>query len=550
MIITYSSTREDMLMSVSQDELMTIQEASQWASSYLNREVTASNISYLIQYGRIRKIDDNGNTRVLKGDLIKYYDSYLGKREINWKKQLGYDLNWELSFDNLKESDTTKHVHRLHPYKGKFIPQLVEYFLDDHIDDYKKEVYFRKGDIVLDPFCGSGTTLVQANELGIHAIGVDVSEFNAFISNAKIGKYDLQRIKRESDRILKMLSQRATALKILEFEEELSTRLSEFNSEYFPSPEFKRKVRNKEIDAKKYGREKEEVFLSVYEDLIHKYDIELKQDKAQTFLDKWYIKNIREEIDLAFSLINEIEDLGTRRILGLILSRTMRSCRATTHSDLATLKEPVLTPYYCHKHGKICKPLFTLTNWFCRYSEDAVNRLEEFHNIRTNSYQICLTGDSRSIDIFAEIEKENKEFYELLVKNKINGIFTSPPYVGLIDYHEQHAYAYELFGFNRRDDLEIGPLYKGQGLEARKEYVREISKVLINCKKYLVDDFDIFLVANDRYNLYPEIAKRSGLKIVNQFKRPVLNRTERDKRAYSEIIFHMKRGSTYGDFKG
>lgn len=339
---------------------------------------------------------------------------------------MGDDLNWELSFDNLKESDTTKHVHRLHPYKGKFIPQLVEYFLDDHIDDYKKEVYFRKGDIVLDPFCGSGTTLVQANELGIHAIGVDVSEFNAFISNAKIGKYDLQRIKRESDRILKMLSQRATALKILEFEEELSTRLSEFNSEYFPSPEFKRKVRNKEIDAKKYGREKEEVFLSVYEDLIHKYDIELKQDKAQTFLDKWYIKNIREEIDLAFSLINEIEDLGTRRILGLILSRTMRSCRATTHSDLATLKEPVLTPYYCHKHGKICKPLFTLTNWFCRYSEDAVNRLEEFHNIRTNSHQICLTGDSRSIDIFAEIEKENKEFYELLVRNKINGILPVP----------------------------------------------------------------------------------------------------------------------------
>lgn len=90
--------------------------------------------------------------------------------------------------------------------------------------------------------------------------------------------------------------------------------------------------------------------------------------------------------------------------------------------------------------------------------------------------------------------------------------------------------------------MEIGPLYKGRGLEARKEYIGEISKVLINCKKYLVDDFDIFLVANDRYNLYPEIAKRSGLKIVNQFKRPVLNRTERDKRAYSEIIFHMKRG--------
>jgi len=40
----------------------------------------------------------------------------------------------------------------LHPYKGKFIPQLVEYFLDSHTDEFKKEVYFHKGDIVLDPF--------------------------------------------------------------------------------------------------------------------------------------------------------------------------------------------------------------------------------------------------------------------------------------------------------------------------------------------------------------------------------------------------------------
>ena len=53
-------------------------------------------------------------------------------------------------------------------------------------------------------------------------------------------------------------------------------------------------------------------------------------------------------------------------------------------------------------------------------------------------------------------------------------------------------------------------------------------------------DFDIFLVANDKYNLYPDIAEKAGMKIVNKYKRPVLNRTERDKGAYSEIIFHLK----------
>jgi len=68
-------------------------------------------------------------------------------------------LNWSLSFHHLREKDTTKHVHRLHPYKGKFIPQLVEYFIDNKTDNFKKERYFNKGDIILDSF--SGTTLVR-----------------------------------------------------------------------------------------------------------------------------------------------------------------------------------------------------------------------------------------------------------------------------------------------------------------------------------------------------------------------------------------------------
>ena len=112
--------------------------------------------------------------------------------------------------------------------------------------------------------------------------------------------------------------------------------------------------------------------------------------------------------------------------------------------------------------------------------------------------------------------------------------------MGLIDYHEQHAYSYDLFEFTRRDDYEIGPLTNGQGREARISYSESISQVLINSKKYLQDDYDVFLVANDKYNLYPKIAKSAGMKIVNQFKRPVLNRVEKDRNAYSEIIFHLK----------
>lgn len=522
-------------------QYLNIKDAAIWATNYLNKNVTAANISYLIQYGKVKKYGAGGEARILKNDLARYYNSFKGRREIEWKGKLGGDLNWALSFDNLKEAETTKHVHRLHPYKGKFIPQLVEYFLDAHTDAFKTETYFNKGDTVLDPFCGSGTTLVEANELGMNAIGIDVSAFNALVANSKTARYDLSDVQNEIAKITSVLRGFVAQSKTREFEERLAEKLSAFNNRHFPVPEFKYKVQHKEIDGDAYGAEKAAEFLPVYKNLVKEYGIALAQKNQATFLDKWLVKPVRDEIDCVYAEINKVENESTKRILCVILSRTVRSCRATTHADLGTLKEPVTQTYYCAKHGKVCKPLFSILKWWETYCKDTLKRLQQFDALRTDSFQYCVTGDSRTIDIFSEVEKQNAEFGKTLRAKKIDGIFSSPPYVGLIDYHEQHAYAYDLFGFARNDELEIGPLFKGQGLAAQQSYVEGVAGVLNNCQKYLADGCNIFLVANDKYDLYPKIAEAAGLTIINRFKRPVLNRTERDKGAYAEIIFHLKR---------
>jgi len=348
-------------------------------------------------------------------------------------------LSW--SEAELPERERTKHVHRLHPYLGKFVPQLVEALLQRYVPPSGR---------VLDPFAGSGTTLVQALESGYDAVGVDIAAFNCLLMGVKTTRYDP-----------------------FSLESELRDARS------------------------RLGRSRK---------------------RPGEYVSEWYAPEAASELLHFRSLIDEYEHADVLRV---VLARAARSARLTTHFDLEFPRTPQREPYWCHKHRRTCRPVQEANKFLARYLLDTLERLKEFQRVRDRVRKAeVLHGDARDVAL----------------DGGFDGVVTSPPYPGLIDYHEQHRYAYALLGLDDRRERELGAAARGTSRAALRTYVDGVSAVLRRCGAALHSDAAVVIVVNDRRELYPEILERSGLRLVDRLERHVNRRTGRRSGEYFESI--------------
>jgi len=81
-------------------------------------------------------------------------------------------------------------VHSWFWYKEGYAPQLVEYSIERFVQNRKLETVNRKPALILDPFCGVGTTLLAAKQKGIASIGIDASPLAVFVSKTKTQNYE------------------------------------------------------------------------------------------------------------------------------------------------------------------------------------------------------------------------------------------------------------------------------------------------------------------------------------------------------------------------
>lgn len=96
------------------------------------------------------------------------------------------------------ESNTRHSVHSIHPYPAKFIPEIPR----ELIRLYSPQ----DGTAVLDPFCGSGTTLVEAQKAGLESIGIDLNPVACLISKVKTNEPPTG-IKKKAAEVLRLADQ-------------------------------------------------------------------------------------------------------------------------------------------------------------------------------------------------------------------------------------------------------------------------------------------------------------------------------------------------------
>lgn len=349
--------------------------------------------------------------------------------------EIDLELSW--SEDELPQVERTKHVHSLHPYLGKFVPQLVEVFLNR---------YFSPGARIYDPFVGSGTTLVEANVFGADAIGCDISAFNCLLSRVKTSRY--------------------------------------------PLGELELHLRGTLEDARRR--------------------VDTQPTEVGPWLSRWYAPRALKEL-LAYRAATEELTPPYGDVARVILSRAARSARLTTHFDLDFPRVPATGRYWCLKHKRECRPVEEASKFLVRYTADTVRRLREFAALRRDRDVAVLHADSRSVRLPASP----------------TGVITSPPYPGLIDYHEQHRYAYELLGLTDRRDEEIGAASSGRSRSALRAYVDAMSAVFDNTASQVALDAWVLIVVNDSQSLYPEILENAGLVLEERITRHVNRRTGR-----------------------
>jgi len=248
---------------------------------------------------------------------------------------------FERTLNNNKRQNTRYSVHGLHEYKGKFNPQVVRSLFN---------IYgIKEGNSILDPFCGSGTTLVEATHSGITANGTDINPLAALIANTKINALstDYRTIENGIIDLLKTYKDEVKSFKIKDSNDRLN-----YLQDWFPDDILKQ-IEYLHFKTESYAQHVKNIIRIVVSNLLREYSLQEPMDlrirRRKTPLpEKKFFEALTKELNTLVSNLKGFQNrFGLIESASFAVNEDIKNVRNLGLYDFAITSPPYATalPY-------------------------------------------------------------------------------------------------------------------------------------------------------------------------------------------------------------
>lgn len=319
-------------------------------------------------------------------------------------------------------------THYLLRYPAKFHPPVAKHLV---------ESFTAGGDWVLDPFCGSGTLLVEARAIGRNAAGTDIDPLAVLASRVKSRRYRPAELKAASDRLLlKLKSARRTAS---EYDSLVHVDISQHG--------FRASVGRRHLSIPEIPNIEHWFRRYVVVDLA-----EIRRAISDTAMSSCHADFLK----LIFaSIIRRASNADPVPVSGLEVTKHMRDLDAK---------------------GRRIDPFELLEDALAK----ALIAFKAYWETGASTESVAVAMDAR----------------RLTLRRKFDAVITSPPYHGAVDYYRRHTLETYWLGFARDLDerLLLLPKYIGR---AKVPQGHEYSTLLSEPGSYL-ETLSMEILATDK----------------------------------------------------
>lgn len=288
--------------------------------------------------------------------------------------------------------------HNVFRYPAKFHPPIARHLI---------ETFSQPGERIFDPFCGSGTALVEALVAGRSAVGTDIDPLAVFVSKAKIHRYDMA----------------ATRHAV----ESMTARIAGLRAE----------------DEARWGGFDKDASAEAVTTMLVEQDVTVPEIPR---ISHWFRHRAQWQLGSIRKLVREEPDEDVRLFLTLCFASIVRG---SSNADPVPVSGLEVTSHMLRKEaaGREIDPY----RLFERAMRRTLKATAEFADARSNACEARATvADARlvSTDEVGEIDT----------------VVTSPPYLTAVDYYRRHTlemYWLDLVS-SQSDRLELMPAYIGR----------------------------------------------------------------------------------------